>query len=373
MSMGASEGGNNAGVVRVWLLGGFRVSIGSRTIGDDRWRRRKAAALVKLLALSPGHRMHREHLMHSLWPCLGAQAAANNLHRNLYVARRTLDSEALTGSGCLTLHGEQLVLCPEGELWVDVETFERAAEAARISRDPAAYRAAIDLYAGELLPEDRYEEWTEEHRRRLGEIHLSLLLGLARLHEEREDHDLVAKTLGEVLAEDPVCEEAHVGLMRLHALRGHKGDALRQYERLEEVLSRELGAEPGATSRALREEIAVGRFPPPNGQPSAFSDPDSLPPGRRVDSADTSEHNLPAQRTSFVGREREVLEVKRELAMTRLLTLTGAGGTGKTRLAQEVAKDLVGAYPDGVWFVELASLREPELVARVVAGTLGVR
>ena len=169
MSMGASEGGNNAGVVRVWLLGGFRVSIGSRTIGEDRWRRRKAAALVKLLALAPGHRLHREQVMHLLWPRLGAQAAANNLHRNLYVARRTLDSEALTGSGCLTLHGEQLVLCPEGELWVDVEAFERAAEAARLSRDPAAYRAAMDLYAGEFLPEDRYEEWTEEHRRRLGE------------------------------------------------------------------------------------------------------------------------------------------------------------------------------------------------------------
>ena len=92
-----------------------------------------------------------------------------------------------------------------------------------------------------------------------------------------------------------------------------------------------------------------------------------------MDGGDTSKHNLPAQRTSFVGREREMLEVKRELAMTRLLTLTGAGGTGKTRLAQEVAKDLVGAYPDGVWLVELARSREPELVAQVVAGTLGVR
>ena len=78
--------------------------------------------------------------------------------------------------------------------------------------------------------------------------------------------------------------------------------------------------------------------------------------GQRVDITNTSKHNLPPQRTSFLGREREMLEVKRALAMTRLLTLTGAGGTGKTRLAQEVAKDLVGAYPDGVWLVELARL-----------------
>ncbi len=90
MSMGASEGDNNAEVMRVWLLGGFRVSVGSRTIGEDRWRRRKAAALVKLLALAPCHRLHREQVMHLLWPRLGPQAAANNLHRNLYVARRNL-------------------------------------------------------------------------------------------------------------------------------------------------------------------------------------------------------------------------------------------------------------------------------------------
>lgn len=158
MSMGTSEGGTNAEVVRVWLLGGFRVSVGSGSIGGDRWQRRKAAALVKLLALAPGHRMHREHLMDLLWPRLGAQAAANNLHRNLYVARRTLEPDPLTSSRCLTLRGEQLQLCAEGDLWVDVDAFEQAAEAARYSREPAAYRAAIDLYAGELLPEDRYEE-----------------------------------------------------------------------------------------------------------------------------------------------------------------------------------------------------------------------
>jgi predicted ATPase/DNA-binding SARP family transcriptional activator/DNA-binding CsgD family transcriptional regulator len=373
MSMGTSGGGNNSEVVRMWLLGGFRVSVGSRTIGEDRWRRRKAAALVKLLALAPSHRMHREQVMHLLWPRLGEQAAANNLHRNLYVARRTLEPDLLATSRCLILREGQLVLCPERDLWVDVEAFEQAAEAARRSRDPAAYRSANDLYAGELLPEDRYEEWSEEHSRRLREMHLSLLLGLAHLQEKREDHDEAAEALGEILAEDPAHEEAHVGLMRLHALRGHQGKALRQYERLEEVLFRELGAEPGATSRALREEIATNVLPHPNGQPSVVSEPASPPKGQRVNSANTSRHNLPVQRTSFLGREREMLEVKRELAMTHLLTLMGTGGTGKTRLALELAWELVPAYPDGAWLVELAGVSEPELVPAVVAGTLGVR
>jgi predicted ATPase/DNA-binding CsgD family transcriptional regulator len=93
---------------------------------------------------------------------------------------------------------------------------------------------------------------------------------------------------------------------------------------------------------------------------------------RTHQSSGTPRHNLPAPRSSFVGRERETEEVERELAMTRLLTLTGVGGSGKTRLALEVARDLVEAYPNGVWLVELASLSEEALVPKAVAEALEV-
>ncbi len=86
----------------------------------------------------------------------------------------------------------------------------------------------------------------------------------------------------------------------------------------------------------------------------------------------TPTHNLPAPRSSFVGREQETLEVERQLALTRLLTLTGTGGSGKTRLALEVARDLLAAYPEGVWLVQLAPLSEGELVPRAVAEALEV-
>ncbi|MEO6457502.1 MAG: tetratricopeptide repeat protein [Chloroflexia bacterium] len=86
----------------------------------------------------------------------------------------------------------------------------------------------------------------------------------------------------------------------------------------------------------------------------------------------TSRNNLPAQLTSFIGREQEIAEVKRLLGMTRLLTLTGAGGCGKTRLALEVAKNLSAQYPDGVWFVDLSSLSDETLVPQAVASSLGV-
>ena len=94
--------------------------------------------------------------------------------------------------------------------------------------------------------------------------------------------------------------------------------------------------------------------------------------GGTPQSPSTPRHNLPIPRSSFVGREQELLEVKRELAKAPLLTLTGVGGSGKTRLALEAARELVNAYPDGAWFVGLAPLSERALVPKAVAEVLGM-
>jgi predicted ATPase len=84
-------------------------------------------------------------------------------------------------------------------------------------------------------------------------------------------------------------------------------------------------------------------------------------------------NNLPAELTSFVGRRKEVREVKRLLSQTRLLTLTGSGGAGKTRLALRAAADLVRSFPDGVWLVSLASIDDPQLVVQAVFSALGLQ
>jgi predicted ATPase/DNA-binding SARP family transcriptional activator/DNA-binding CsgD family transcriptional regulator len=353
--------GGKPEVVRVWLLGGFRVSVGGQAVRGDAWRLRKPAALVKLLALAPGHRLHRERVMYALWPQLCKGAASNNLRQALYVARGTIAPHRVAGARYLALRGEQVVLCPEGRLWVDAEAFEEATAAARRSGRPAAYEAAAELYAGDLLPEDRYEEWAEGRRRELREAYLSLLLELARMYEKLGDNGPAAEAWRKVLSEEPTREEAHTGLMRLHALSGDRAAALERYERMREILGRELGTEPGVSSAALREDISQGRFTP-----------DRESGARTPLGEGPAAHNMPSERTSFVGRGREVVDVKRELAMTRLLTLTGVGGSGKTRLAVEVAKNLAGAYPDGAWLAGLAPLSEPGLVAQEVARALGV-
>lgn len=352
-------------LVRIELLGGFRVSVGPRAIVEGNWRLKKVASLIKLLALAPRHVLHRDQVCEWLWPELGRKAQANNLRGALHIARKTLEPEASSSgaSGYLAVREEELVLCPQGTIWVDVEAFEEATRVARTARDPAAYRAAINHYAGELLPQDRYEPWTEERREGLRRTYLSLLVGLAGLYEEAGELEGAIEAMRKVVDEEPIHEEGHVGLMRLYALGGRRGEAVLQYERLRKALSQELGTEPGEAGRRLYEQVRGRR-----------SREGSRAERRAEVTPDTPAlHNLPVERTSFVGREDQIFEVERYLSMTRLLTLSGPGGSGKTRFALKVAREVADTYADGVWLVELAPLLDAELVTQAVASTLEVR
>src|SRR5215207_10110628 len=113
--------------VRVRMLGVFSVSVGNRALQEDAWRLRKAASLVKLLTLAPGHRLHREQVMDLLWPDSGRKAASNSLRQVLHAARRVLDPTSNSHKGYLSHKDEHLILVPQGQLWVDVDEFEEAA------------------------------------------------------------------------------------------------------------------------------------------------------------------------------------------------------------------------------------------------------
>jgi DNA-binding SARP family transcriptional activator len=146
--------------MRIQLLGGFRVSVGARTVGEDGWRLKRARRVVKRLALCTAHGLHRDMLVERLWPESSPGSAANSLRQAIHVARRALGAD----SDLLRFVDGWLELGPDGDLWVDVEAFEEAASVARRYEDPAPYLVAVDLYAGDLLPQDRYEAWAE-HRR----------------------------------------------------------------------------------------------------------------------------------------------------------------------------------------------------------------
>jgi DNA-binding SARP family transcriptional activator len=346
--------------LRIQLLGGFRVCVGSRLIEGSTWKLRKAAAIIKLLALAPHQQLHREQLMDLLWPDFEPQAAANNLRRTLYTARCILSPSAESRS--LYLQGDPLTLCPDEPAWVDVQAFEAAVATARRMQDPASYRAAIALYTGDLLPEDRYEDWAASRREELRIIYLSLLSDLARLYEERGEIGPAIENLQRAVSSEPTHEDAHVGLMRLYARAGQRYQALQQYQQLREALLREINAEPDPNTRQVYLDILSNRLP--------SADPSSVARAQAAPSL-VRRHNLPAPVTAFIGREREIVEVTRLLAQVRLLTLVGSGGCGKTRLAMEAASRLIDQYPDGVWLVELAALADPELVPQAVASALG--
>ena len=310
----------------VRLLGGFSVAVGDNVVADRAWRLRKAKALVKILALAPDRRVHRERLAELLWPDRDADAAANNLNQALYAARRALDAAGADGAVAMALIDGAVVLRAE----VDVDAFEAAATRARADRAVAAYERALGLHGGALLPEDRYEPWADARRAALTELHTGLCLELAELHG---DAPAAVVALQRALVADPLAEPAHRALMRLYARTGRRQQALAQYQLLRQGLNAELAAEPDPATRVLYQQL--------------------LAPAPAAAAAGSG--NLPRQLTSFVGRERERADIARLLGRARLLTLTGAGGCGKTRLALEAAADALAQLPDGAWFVDLGA------------------
>jgi predicted ATPase/DNA-binding SARP family transcriptional activator len=334
-----------AALVRVCLLGGFSVSIDGEPV-DDRWRLRKAKTLVKLLALEPGHRLHRDVLIEQLWPETASSAATNNLHQAVHAARRAL------GASRIALRDDVLQLCPHDTLSVDVEEFEHAAAAARVDSDVDALRRALEMWTGRLLPEDEYDAWSIPRRRRLAETHATLVAQRALQLIDAGQPDAALDLVAPLADERRLDETLHRALMSALGALGRRWEAIGTYERLRDALERDYGALPEAATRALHRRLLSGGGPLPI----------------------TTAHNLPEPTTSLVGRRRELDELLGGLDSGRLLTLTGPGGAGKSRLALELARRVAatGSPPDGVWLVELAGVREDELVGSSVASALGL-
>src|SRR5262245_26274209 len=199
--------------LRIQLLGRFSVSVNGQAVEERVWRLRKARSLLKLVALAPGHSLHRDLVLEALWPERGAEAARNNLRQAVFVARRALDSGGGDGAAWLAMSQDVLSLTPAAEAAIDVDEFEAAADAAEGRGDVERVRAAIDLYGGELLPEDRFEDWTLGRREALRERHLGLLVELAAHHEAADDPASAVAALQAALGDDPLYEGAHRELM----------------------------------------------------------------------------------------------------------------------------------------------------------------
>ncbi len=231
--------------ITIHILGGFTASVDGKPVPDGAWRQRRAAELVKLLALASGHRLHREQVIDALWRNLPVEAGAANLHKAAHYARG-----AIGDRDSIVLEKEHVALWPGASVVIDSERFASLAARALQAGDPDACSEAAALYTGELLPEDGYEEWAQGPRERLRLLYLDVLRR-AGLWER-------------VIAEEPTDEAAHQALMRLYAETGNRSAALTQFHLLKEVLARDLGLAPSSESIALYREIAGAPWRPPH-------------------------------------------------------------------------------------------------------------
>jgi DNA-binding SARP family transcriptional activator len=216
---------------------------------------------VKLLALTPRHRLHCEHVMDRLWPDLGPEDGANSLHRALYVARRILEPDLAPrrASSYLQLRHDLLVLEASGGLWIDVEAFLAAAREAHEARTPQAYADALRLYTGDVVLEDPCEDWALAAQEWLNGLRVTLLIRLAGVQEQSGDLSAAIDALQQAVAIDPAHEEAQGLLMRLLVQAGRRHLALRHYQALRAALQQELEVEPDASLQGLYQDIRAGR------------------------------------------------------------------------------------------------------------------
>lgn len=345
--------------------------------GPVRLESAKTTALLAYLAIV-GRPQTRQKLMGLLWEDIPEQKASRNLRHSLWNLKKSLPTG---GADWLEATPQAAAFQPTRAVWLDVAEFARACEALRGAPpggDLESLGRASSLYRGDLLDgfyadgAPAFEEWLLSERERFKTMALSAFQRLASLHRDRGDHESGLLFARRLLALDPWREEAHRTVMQLLALAGSRGAALAQYEACRRVLAEELDAEPTAETTALFERIRDGSPAPAAG--SAFReksprDPSPIPA-----------HNVPLPPTPFVGREEELARLAGLLAAPacRLITLSGPGGIGKTRVAVQAALRAAtpgtgseGLFRDGVYFVPLAEVASPALLVPTIAAALG--
>ena len=314
----------------------------------------KQRAVLALLLLDAGRTVPAGHLIEALWRGSPPPGAAGTLRSYVSRLRAMLMPDAVLvargGGYVISVLPDQL----------DASRFERLAGAGRdaLGRGEAVvaasrFREALGLWRGRALADVADVEPLALEGARLEELRLVVLEGRVEADLGLGRHAEVTGELERLVAEHPVRERLWRLLVLALYRSERQAEALAAYRRARTMLAEELGLEPGEELRQLEQAVLRQEIP--------------------AVSAGGERHNLPAQLTSFLGRERELADLRGLLGGARLLTLTGPGGAGKTRLALELATDLLERFPDGVWLAELAGIADPGLVPSLVMEALGMR
>jgi predicted ATPase/DNA-binding SARP family transcriptional activator len=308
----------------------------------------KERAVLAYLLVRLGRSVPSDEIIDAVWGERAPANAARSLQARISRLRRSLEAPMIARDGA----GYRLAI-DDGD--VDSVLFERLVTEARDlepSESLAKAEQALELLRGPPYGEFQYLDFAQAEIRRLKELELQAVeLRLSALIELGRQTDALSD-LERVVEQNPLREPLARLLMLALYRSGRHADALAAYRALTKRL-RELGLSPDDESRRLERQI-LQRSP-------------------ELEPLEAPRTNIGVRLTSVVGRDRDLAELLDRLAEQRLVTLTGPGGVGKTTLAVEAARRQCQAHSDGVWLVELASIREPTRIAEAVAEAIGTR
>ncbi|MEU5132937.1 BTAD domain-containing putative transcriptional regulator [Streptomyces californicus] len=319
----------------------------------------KVRALLANLLVHGGGPVPADRLIEDLWASSPPGGSTNTLQTKVSQLRRVLGREQVVREPA----GYRLLLADDV---VDATRFQELAVRARAHREPAVkadlFADALALWRGPAYADVAESLFARGEIARLEELRLAVVEDHAEVRLTLGEHTALAAELGTLVARHPLRERLRMAHMRALYRSGRQGDALQSFEELRRELAEELGASPGPEAAALHR--AILRQEPQLATPAI---------GSR-----SCRTNLPAPLTPLIGRREAAAQVLARLdprAPARLVTLTGLGGVGKTRLAIAAAGDAADRYTDGVWLVELAGLgapSDPDDIAERVITTLGL-
>jgi predicted ATPase/DNA-binding SARP family transcriptional activator len=359
---------------RVELFGGLTLCRNEERI--TRFATQKTATLLAYLAFYR-HKPHpREVLIEFLWPDSEPDAGRNRLSTLLSYLRHLLEPPG-TQAGTVVVADRTTVHLNPDAVTTDVAEFERLLQnAARTevgTKRLGLLQLAVSLYRDELLP-GSYEAWIGSAQARLSERFTEALQELSLAYEQAGEIESALTTIERAVQTDPYREAAHRTKMRLQAALG-RPDAVREsYRVLEQLFRQELGASLSATTRELAERLqrdpqAIVREQE-TPRPLALKASPAPTPACLPDT--TGPSTLPLQMARFFGRTQEMAQLQHLFLETdtRLITILGPGGAGKTRMAIETAGRLAPALQNRVWFVALADLPDARLLSYALARAL---
>lgn len=318
----------NSNTIRIYLLGKFEIRQAENVITRQDWTLRKAAALLQRLAYE--RRLLKDQAIEFLWPETDLASGSNNLYRVIYSVRQTIDTFLGESSAKKIFSYEDGVLNLNEEVWVDTADFERLCQKVQgESSDQRLTRLkeAVNLYEGDFLPDERYDDWALIPRETLIRLFRDASHSLAKFHLEHADFQDAIEILLPLLSQDGVDEGAHRELMRAYALSGRRHDAIRQYQLCVDILASELDISPAQETTDLYNQILSGALISP-------TKPD-VPIDRHIPKPVQLDSESPDR---LAGRQSELNKISSSLRRIRhgqgsKIFIAGESGIGKTQLA----------------------------------------